>query len=79
MSEIPFGLMGGLPFEFFSRMSMAICTAESPKTFLVKVAFQMISGFYSKTMLLVTDVKQSLSLSETVKFQLWSGLPYPLI
>ena len=42
MSGVPFGLMAGLLFKFFSRMAMAKCTAESPTTFLVEVAFQMI-------------------------------------
>ena len=54
--------------KFFSRMSMTKCTAESSTTFLVEVTLQLVSGLCSKTMLLLTDVRLSLSCSKTIKF-----------
>ena len=43
------------------------------------VAFQIINGFCSKTIFLLTDIKLSLIFSETIMVQHWSDLPNSLI
>ena len=70
---VPFGLMAGLLFKFFSRMSIAKCTTESSTTFLVEGRFPDSAARQCSCS------PMSSSSSETVKFQHWSGLPSPLI